>query len=179
MNPLGFHRSFRLLAIGIASLSLVAIGCNSDTDDGAGAPSGTSGGTRTPGTPANGGAQTPETDSPALRTVLDFQAAVLDLDLPAAMAYVQEGTEAHASVEDAIVTLQGATNPNLPDETRQMIVGIVTGAWRGAEAEIVLEEGNSAIVAVTKSNGEQVDVNLNLFEGNWLIVAPRDAILLR
>jgi hypothetical protein len=176
MNPLGFHRSFRLLAIGIASLSLVAIGCNSDTDDGAGTPSGTSGSTRTPG---NGGTQTPQTDSPALRTVLNFQAAVLDLDLPAAMDYVQEGTDAYTSVEDAVVTLQGATNPNLPDETRQMIVGIVTGAWRGAEAEIVLEEGNSAIVSVTKSNGEQVDVNLNLFEGNWLIVGPRDAVLLR
>jgi len=176
MNPLGFHRSFRLLAIGIASLSLVAIGCNSDTDDGAGAPSGTSGGTRTPG---NGGTQTPQTDSPALRTVLNFQAAVLDLDLPAAMDYVQEGTEAYTSVEVAVRTLEGATNPNLTDEMRQSIVGIVTGAWRGAEAEIVLEEGNSAIVSVTKSNGEQVDVNLNLFEGNWLIVGPSDAILLR
>lgn len=164
----------RLFTVVLACAALALSGCNGesgDNNDGAGSQ-------QRPTTPANNGADT-QSSSEAMRTVHSFRDAVLELDLETAMSFVQEGTPAHASVREGITTLEATGNPNLPEEMRQSIISIVTGGWRGATTELVLEEGGSAIVGVTKSNGDLVDVNLNLFEGRWLIVSPNDVILLR
>ena len=178
MTTIGSPKRFLLLAAIAASLIVALTGCNSESGDGD-----TDGASQSTNTDANGagsGGEAPAVESEALATVLSFQQAVLDLDLESAQELVDETTAAYESVSTAITTLRNATeNPNLPDEARQLVLGAITGAWRGATTEIVIEEGSSAIISVTRANGESIDVNLNLFDGKWLINGPDNIVELR
>ncbi len=121
-----------------------------------------------------------EVDSEPLRAVLEFQQAILDLDLETALTMVDETTPAHQSVATAVQTLQTLRdNQSIPEEAREMSRNAIRSAWVGATAEEAANEGGSAIIAVTRANGTIVDVNLNLFEGKWLIVGPDDLTQLR
>lgn len=179
MISTGSKRSLRLvLAAAFACSAVFAAGCNDEAEETTPASNGTvsqnGGSTETPDPdPA------PETDSEAHRTVLAFQQAVLDLELEAAQAMVEETSRAYQSVTVGLDLIETLKNPQLPDSAKQMSLDKLTESWRGASTELVLEEGNSAIIAVTKSNGESVDVNLNFFDGEWLINSPDNILELR
>lgn len=179
MISTGSKRSLRLvLAAAFACSAVFAAGCNDEAEETTppanGAVSQNGGANEAPDTdPAA------ETDSEAHRTVLAFQQAVLDLELEAAQAMVDETVPAHESVNQGLLVLENVAKPGIPDEVKQMSLATLTQAWSGATTELVLEEGNSAIIAVTKSNGDSVDVTLNYFEGEWLINSPDNILELR
>ncbi|MCR9216278.1 MAG: hypothetical protein ACFHWZ_01655 [Phycisphaerales bacterium] len=181
MTTIGFQKRFFLLATVVACLAVALTGCNSESGDGETNGSNTSTGNGNGG--ANNGstdASTPEqVDSEALATVLSFQQAILALELEEARSLVDETTPAYESVSTAMRTLELIQNPQIEDSARELALSMITGPWSGATAEVVVEEGNSAIIAVTRSNGDIVDVNLNFFEGEWLINGPDNIVELR
>lgn len=185
MISTGIQRSLRLTAaLGVACFALCSVACNNaaDEEDGATPPASTENGSTAPANGnQNAGRNTAdnETDSEALATVLAFQQAVLDLELEVARTMVDEASPAYASVTSAITLLETLSNPDLDPDARDLSMPVLTMGWRGASAELVLEEGNSAIVSVTRADGQMVDVNLNYFEGSWLIVSPPDIMQLR
>jgi hypothetical protein len=186
MISTGIKRSLRLTAaLGVACFALSSVACNNpaDEEDGATPPATENG---TPQTPvsddegARGENPAPATeDRGAMATVLAFQEAVLALEFEMARTMVDETSGAYANLTAGMTTLETLARPGMPEEARELTIPQLTAAWRGATAELVLEEGNSAIVSVTRSNGESSDVNLNLFEGVWLINSPDDLIRLQ
>lgn len=179
MISTGIQRSLRLsLAIVFAGGALLVAACNGESNDnGDNAQQSAQDGSQTP---TNGnGSETPQVESEALATVLAFQQAVLDLEFETARTMVDETSAAHETMTTAVRTLENLSRPEIPDSAREMTIPRLTEAWRGASVELVLEEGNSAIVSVTRSNGETADVNLNLFEGVWLINSPDDILRLQ
>ncbi|MFG0292007.1 MAG: hypothetical protein ACIAQF_06385 [Phycisphaerales bacterium JB065] len=182
MTSTGPQRSLCLLfALLLAGAIAIAPGCKDPEpaqNDGSSASSDSADGDSTSNT---GTAQDPaEVDSEPLRAVLEFQQALLALDLERALLMVDETTPAHQSIATAIETLQTLeNNPSLPAEARDMARNAIRSAWIDATAEEAVNEGGSAIIAVTRSNGDTVDVNLNFFEGKWLIIGPNDLTQLR
>lgn len=182
MTSTGSQRSLCLLfALLLAGAIAIVPGCEDPEpvqNNGSSASSNTADGENT----ANAGTtQDPaEVDSEPLRVVLEFQQALLALDLERAQSMVDETTPAHESIATAIQTLQTLeNNPSLPDEARDMARNAIRLAWVDATAEEAVNEGGSAIIAITRSNGDTVDVNLNFFEGKWLIIGPDDLTQLR
>lgn len=185
MISTGIQRSLRLTAaLGVACFALCSVACNNpaDEEDGSTPPAATQNGDATPANGnQNAGADTPdtETDGDAVATVRAFQEAVLDLDFELARTMVDETSGAHATLTSAIATMENLARPEIPDAARDVTIPTLTQAWRNATLSLVLEEGNSAIVSVTRADGQMVDVNLNFFEGNWLIVSPAEILQLR
>jgi predicted small secreted protein len=179
MTTIGSPKRFFLLASIVACFAVALTGCNGETDNGDGETNANGSNTSANGTSGASGDATPEVESEALATVLRFQQAVLDLDLERAQALVDEATPAYESVSTAMTTLELLKNPEIDDDNRQLAISMITDPWRGATAEVAVEEGNSAIIAVTRSNGDVVDVNLNYFDGKWLINSPANVVELR
>lgn len=184
MTSTGPQRSLCLLcALLLAGAIAIIPGCNGgeseDTNsDGSSAQSDGQSASNGSGTPAAD--PTADVDSEPLRVVLAFQAAVIDLDFERAMTMVDETTPAYQSVRTASETMRILEeNPNIPDAERGLAMAAARGGWVGATAEEAANEGGSAIIAVTRSNGTVVDVNLTFFQDQWQIVSPDDAIQLR
>jgi hypothetical protein len=180
MISTGIQRSLRLsLALAFAGGAMFIAACNGESDENGDGAQQTAQGDPQTSTDGNGSDNTPQVDSEALATVLAFQEAVLELEFETARTMVDETSAAHENMTTAVELLENLSRPEIPDEARDLTIPRLTEVWRGATVELVLEEGNSAIVSVTRSNGESSDVNLNLFEGVWLINSPDDLIRLQ
>jgi hypothetical protein len=178
MISTGIQRSLRLsLALVFAGGAMFVAACNGDSNENGDGARPTNGQSQT-GSSSNG-STAPQVDSEALATVLAFQEAILGLEFETARTMVDETSGAYENMTSAVGILETLSRPELPDAAREMTIDRITQAWRGATVELVLEEGNSAIVSVTRANGQMVDVNLNYFEGVWLINSPADLIRLQ
>ncbi len=178
MISTGIQRSLRLsLALAFTGGALLIAACNGDSNENGDGAQPTVDRSQTA---TNGNGSTArQVDSEALATVLAFQQAVLELEFETARTMVEETSPAYADMTTAVELLESLSRPELPEEAREMTIIAVTEAWRGATAELIFEEGSSATVSVTRANGESVDVNLNFFEGVWLINSPDAIIQLR
>jgi hypothetical protein len=185
MISTGIKRSLRLTAaLGVACFALTSVACNNPTDEEDGAtPPSSENGTQTPAAGNEGAnAENPapaDADRDAMATVLAFQEAVLALEFETARTMVDETSGAYANLTSGMTTLETLANPGMPEEARELTIPQLIGAWRGATAEPVLVEGNAAIISITRSNGDMVDVNLTKIDGVWLISTPDSILQLR
>lgn len=165
-----------------AALAIGAAGCEKKT------PAGTSDSTGSSATPANtgGGGGTPAGTPAASKAGQDTPAGAMRLfiekmgagDFGGALAYVDPACQLHADISKIVDSIKQAQERN-PENSAGAVEAIKAGfapPYRGAEASMVSEEGERAMVELKRVGFPPIDVAVIKGEGGrWFVSAPSEA----
>ncbi len=165
-----------------AALAIGAAGCEKKTPAD---PSGSSGSSATPantggGSGAAGGASsasksTQDTPAGAMRLFIEEMGAG---DFGGALAYVDPSCQLHGDISKIVDSIKQAQERN-PENSAGAVDAIKAGfapPYRGAEASMISEEGDRAMVELKRVGFPPIDVAVVKGDGGrWFVSAPSEA----
>ncbi|MEZ6210140.1 MAG: hypothetical protein R3B46_02685 [Phycisphaerales bacterium] len=154
-----------MIAMVCASVALGASACNKKTNTN----SGTSAGNSSANSGSNSSNPKPSSDSGPVKAMESFIAAMGDADFTAALAFVDPSCELHKKMGDT------ASNLGKSKEADDMIKAAFSAPYRKAQASLVTEEADRAIVELERAGFPPARVNLvKNDEGAWVISAGQE-----
>lgn len=115
-----------------------------------------------------------ETTATAQGSINLFISSMEKREFDTALTCLDPASEGYKQIEQIVGTIK--TNSNIPPDAVELVKNFLSTGFVGMTGKVTQEEGDRARAELTPKTGAPLTVDINKFEGKWLIIAPQNII---